>query len=399
MGYSLYYRPNCLTRCQGIGATLPDGRMKGCNVDIREKFATTRRELSAALIERDDEINLCLTAIIAQGHVLLVGQPGTAKSLLCDSLVQWIGGKQFSILLTKFSTPEEVFGPISLAGLKADEYRRITTGYIPEAEVAFVDEVWKASSAILNTLLKILNERTFVNGAQSLQCPLRLCVSASNEWPSNEGGKELSAMFDRFLFRKHVKPITTETGRERLLWGGNHSPQLTTTATVAELDKAASEAAALPWTDDAKDALRSIIHEARREGIAPGDRRQFKAIGAARAYAWLSGSDEVLPDHLEVLAHVLWDDPQEQPMKLADIIGRIANPIGMKVNALLAEADEVIANTALTDMGQCIGASKKLCEVLKQLKALNGDPRATKARDYVSGEIKRIKLACVDSLS
>lgn len=367
-------------------------------MEIREKFATTRRELSAALIERDEEIDLALTAMIAQEHVLLVGPPGTAKSMLADSLVSWIGGRRFSILLTKFSTPEEVFGPISLAGLKADEYRRITAGYLPDADVAFVDEIWKASSAILNTLLRVLNERQFVNGTQVLSCPLRLCVSASNEWPSAEGGKELSAMFDRFLFRKTVRPITTEAGRDRLLWGGNHTPALSTTATVAELDDAAQEARAMPWTDEAKDALANILHEARREGIAPGDRRQYKAIGAANAYAWLCGSMDVHPDHLEVLAHVLWDDPQEQPGKLAEIVGRIANPVGMRVNALLSEAAEVVSKTALTDMGQCIGASKKLAEVLKQLKTLNGDPRAAKARDYVSSEIKRIKLACVDSL-
>ena len=119
----------------------------GC--PIQTKFAATRRELSAALIERDDEIDVVLTALIAQEHALLVGPPGCAKSLLLDALLGWTGGTKFSILLTKFSVPEEVFGPVSVVGLKEDRYARITTGRLPEADFAFVDEIFKASSAIL----------------------------------------------------------------------------------------------------------------------------------------------------------------------------------------------------------------------------------------------------------
>jgi MoxR-like ATPase len=108
---------------------------------LRHKFATTRRELSACLIERDEEVDLVLTALIAQEHVLLVGPPGTAKSLLLDSLMTWLGGRKFTVLFTKFTTPEECFGPISVAGLKEDKYRRITTGKLPEADGAFADEI------------------------------------------------------------------------------------------------------------------------------------------------------------------------------------------------------------------------------------------------------------------
>ena len=147
---------------------------------LQEKFATTRKELSAALIERDDEIDLVLTALIAQEHPLLVGPPGTGKSLLLDSLMGWMGGKRFTILLTKFSTPEELFGPISVAGLKDDKYRRITAGRLPEADGAFIDEIWKASSAILNTLLRLLNERNYDAGDGTLvKVPLKIFVASS----------------------------------------------------------------------------------------------------------------------------------------------------------------------------------------------------------------------------
>ena len=131
---------------------------------VREKFAQARRELSASLIERDDEVDLVLTALVANEHALLVGPPGCAKSLLLDSVLALTGGTKFAVLLTKFSVPEEVVGPVSLSALKEDRYVRVTAGRLPEAEFAFVDEVFKASSAILNTLLKILNERVFDAG-------------------------------------------------------------------------------------------------------------------------------------------------------------------------------------------------------------------------------------------
>src|SRR5207302_9895482 len=121
-------------------------------------------------------------------------------------------------LFTKFTVPEEVCGPVSLRALKEDRYVRVTTGKLPEAEYAFLDEVMKASSAILNTLLKILNERVYDAGdGVARTVPLRLCVAASNEWPSPDTGKELAALCDRFLFRKSVSPIRSRAGRDTLL--------------------------------------------------------------------------------------------------------------------------------------------------------------------------------------
>src|SRR3954465_6505032 len=148
---------------------------------VQAKFATTRKELSAALVERDEEVDLVLTALVAQEHVLLVGPPGCAKSLLLDSLMGWTRGRRFSVLLNRFTTPEEVLGPISVTGLKADVYRRVTAGKLPPAPPAFLDEVFKASSAILNVLLRLLNERTCeVGDGTTVKVPLKLCVAASN---------------------------------------------------------------------------------------------------------------------------------------------------------------------------------------------------------------------------
>ena len=354
---------------------------------VREKFAQARKAMATALIERDEEIDLVLTALVANEHVLLVGPPGSAKSLLLDGLLAWTGGTKFAVLLTKFTTPEEVFGPVSLAGLKEDRYVRVTAGRLPEADVCFLDEVWKASSAILNTLLKILNERSYDAGdGVARKVPLRLCVAASNEWPSPDTGKELSALMDRFLLRTTVAPIRSRAGRQRLLWTRDHAPRFTTAVTPTEVDQARRRAQSLPWSAEAK------------EGVRPGDRRQFKTVGVVQAFAYLTGADEVQPEHLEVARHTLWDDPLEQPQAAARVIARIANPVGMRVTQLLLEVEEVLAATDVRNLADAARAAAKLAEIDRQLAGLRGNGRVETGRAYVKDQLRRLKLASIEAV-
>lgn len=366
---------------------------------VREKFAAARKELSAALIERDDEIDLVLTALLANEHVLLVGPPGCGKSLLLDSVMAWIGGTKFTILLTKFTTIEEVMGPVSLTGLKEDKYLRITAGKLPEADFAFIDEVLKGSSAILNCMLKILNERTFDAGDSVVRkVPLKLCLAAANEWPSPDTGKELSALFDRFCLRKTVTPIRSHLGRQRLLWTRDHTPAISTAITPTEVDEARRMATALPWSTEAREALETILKELSKEGIQPGDRRQFKTVGVVRAFAFLNGAEEVKPEHLEVAQCCLWDDPLEQPLKVAQVIARIANPTGMRVTQLLLEVESVLAATDVRNLADAAKAAAKLGEVDRQLSSLSGNGRVEKARAYVKDQLKKLKLASLEAV-
>lgn len=367
---------------------------------IQRKFVTTRQEMAAALIERDQEIDLVLTALVCGEHPLLVGPPGTGKSLLLDTLMAWMNGRKFSVLFTKFTTPEEVFGPISVVGLKEDKYRRVTAGKLPEAEGAFGDEIFKASSAILNTLLRLLNERVYENGEGSFHAvPLRIFVAASNEWPGDqEGGKELGALFDRFLFRKKVRSIVGQASRQRLLWYRDHVPRLSTSIVPAEVDQAHRDAMSIPWAPDAKEALETILNELAKDGIRPGDRRQYKSVAAAQAFAYLSGARQVEPEHLEILAHVLWDDPQEQPEKAAQTVARIANPVGMRVNQLLMEVEDILRATDVKQLSQAATATAKMQEIDKKLGLLKSDLRVITGRNYVREQIKRIKLASIEAL-
>lgn len=363
-----------------------------------QKFETTRNELSAAFIERDSEIDMMLTALVAKEHCLFVGPPGTAKSMLADALVNWLHGNRFSVLLSKYTVPEELFGPVSVIGLKEDKYRRIVTGKLPEADVAFIDEIFKASSAIANTTLTVLNERKYHNGDHIVQCPLKLCVAASNEWPGEQegAGKELGALFDRFLFRKSVKAIAADKSIDRLLWS-KVAVGLSTQITAQELDQASDEASALNWAVDAKEAFHQIRREAKAEGIQPGDRRLRKAISAVQAYSWLSGNTEVCPEDLEALNWVLWDSPEEQPRKLAEIVGKVANPSGMKVTNMLQEAHQLISKADLRDIAQSAPTARKLALILRDLEKVSGS-EAAQAADYLRDEIKRIKAAAINSL-
>jgi|688.fasta_scaffold05620_20 MoxR-like ATPase len=367
------------------------------SLTVRDKFTTVRTELGESLIERTEEIDLLLTALIAGEHLLLVGPPGCGKSLLIDSLMRWTHGSKFSCLLNKFTMPEELFGPYSISELKSDRFVRITTNRLPEAKFIFLDELFKSSSSILNTLLKLLHERTFDRGdGITLRVPLELCLAASNEWPEGDSKKELGALFDRFLLRKTVNPISSLAGRQKLLWA-NQPPEFSTSLSAHELVAARLDAQGLVWSKEAKQALESVLDELARQGVRPSDRRIFKCVSIVQAYAWLNGGDEVLTEHLEVLQHVLWND-HEEFVKVRSVIMQVAAPIGMKVNGLISEIEQIISGVNPKDLGQSATAASKLSEIQKSLKAMKDHPKALAAIAYVKEQITQLRLKSLDSI-
>src|SRR5262245_38545258 len=155
---------------------------------------------------------------------------------------------------------------------------------------------------------------------------------------------------------------------------------------------------ALPWSDDAKEALEEVLRQLAREGVAPGDRRQHKSVAAAQAFAYLQGAEQVEPEHLEILADVLWDDPEEQPEKCAQVIARVANPRGMRVSSLLLECEQVLAGCDVRDLAQAATAAAKLGEIERSLASLRGDGRVERARSYVKEQARQLKLASIEAL-
>lgn len=302
-----------------------------------EKIQKLRDELNTILVEREEQVEALLAALIAGVHVLLLGPPGTAKSLLANLLCKSIDGAEyFQWLLTKFSTPEEVFGPISMKGLEEDSYRRITTGKLPTAHIAFLDEIFKSNSAILNALLTLINERRFHNNGNAESVPLLSCVGASNELPS---GEELGALYDRFLLRFWIDSISDDNAFCNLLSGSVGNAEPTTKLSLEEIDSLQKALENVEVTKELLETIREIYHELKRKGISASDRRWKSAVQVLKAFALLRGEKEVSTDELEIFADILWDQPQDRKAIL-EVVSPHANPLNLKALEALDSAKE-----------------------------------------------------------
>lgn len=249
---------------------------------LRAQLAELCARLQQGLVERGREVRLSLLAALAGEHTLLIGPPGTAKSGLARRLhLAFGGGRYFERLLTRFTVPEELFGPLSISALEQDRYERHTEGYLPQATIAFIDEVFKANSAILNALLTLLNEREFDNGSERLRCPLISVIGATNAVPDDEVGE---AFFDRFLLRLPVAPVSGE-GFAELLQVDSTTPQ--GVAPIAEHDRLALTAAArqVGIPAEVADLLGELRGWLADRQCPVSDRRWVKIVGLLRTAA------------------------------------------------------------------------------------------------------------------
>ncbi len=336
---------------------------------MRDKILQMEKELNDNYLERKEVVRGLLIGLLTKQHVLLLGPPGTAKSMIANDLCGRIGGQYFQWLLSRTSTPEELFGPISLKALENDSYRRVTTGKLPEATVAFIDEIFKCNSAVLNTTLSVLNERVFFNDGNPMNVPLEMAVGASNELP--EDREELGALWDRFLLRFVVGYIRDPRNFEKLLAGAGNA-QTITGITEQELQQARAEIGAV-------DISRIIprVQELRQKmgemNIPVSDRRWRQALSLVKAEAWLSGRAQGSDDDLEILAASLWVE-QGQIQQVRQAIMSLANPLDMEAVDLLDQAMEVWqeAINAADEKATSIGteANAKLKRITKKLEGL-----------------------------
>lgn len=274
-----------------------------------QKLRDIYQEMTERFMERDEVIRGLLAALLAGEHVLLLGPVGTAKSMLAVELCERLeGGQYFGWLLTRFSTPEELYGAISLKALEEDRYVRVTSGKLPEAHIAFLDEIFKANSAILNSLLSLINERIFHNGDRQHAVPLISLIGASNELPE-EG--ELMALYDRFLVRFTVDYIQEDFRFLKMLTTSN-APESRATLTLSELEALRQRVEEIEVHSGYLGDLADLRRRLAAKGIVASDRRWRKSLRLLRAYALLDERQAVTQDDLTQLIHTLWSDPGEQ---------------------------------------------------------------------------------------
>jgi MoxR-like ATPase len=289
-------------------------------VEKVRRLKSVERSLKELFVSRDLAIDLLTLATLCREHLLLIGPPGTAKTDLLNRYTALVDAKSFHYLLTRFTEPSELFGPLDLEAFQKGDFKIHTAGMLPEAEIAFLDEVFQGSSAILNSLLALVNERIFHNGSRRDLVPLITLVGASNILPEDPG---LRAFADRFLLRLHVEPIEEdkleqlmdigyELERERIeqvSMGARAGASLVATlkrGDLLELHKRVAEVD----TSAVKPNYVALLRDLRAEGVELSDRRVVRGLKLVAAAALLRESTVAQPEDFWPLRH-MWTRAEE----------------------------------------------------------------------------------------
>jgi MoxR-like ATPase len=358
-------------------------------------------EASAGLVEREALVEVVALAAVAGEHVLVIGPPGTAKSEAVRRIASALGGRYFEYLLGRFTEPNEIFGPVDLRRLREGVVETETRGMLPEAEVAFLDEVFLGSTAILNTLLTLLNERVFRRGHTAVSCPLRVCVGASNHLPEDD---TLAAFADRFLLHVFVDPIADARLEELLegAWRLDHSPAQRS-ASVAELDALAKAARDADLTR-VRPALAHAVRVLRGAGIALTDRRVAKTQRLVAAAAALGGRTVATSADLWPIVYAV---PTPEGQRTArDALRDLLAPADNQVLAAAAEEATSgpllrarrLATTAEGLLREAPGSPPAPAEWRLRLEGVAREIDATFTADSMPGELKALRQRIVEAI-
>jgi len=307
----------------------PSAPRQDAFLELGSQLRSVARKLESHFVGRDEVVRLLLVCLVAGEHMLLVGPPGTAKSALVRWLARVVDAQYFEYLLTRFSEPSEIFGPVDIKAFREGRYERRTASMLPDAEIVFLDEIFKANSAILNALLSILNERRFFIGADRIDVPLCALFGATNEIPNDDA---LGALFDRFLVRAAVgnlesfhfhKLIDRGIENERGSGRGSHmEAELPATKALIRLEDIRAFQAQMPALMRPPDEFllryKSLVSQIRAEGVSLSDRRVVKLLKLFVANAVVEGRKNVDDSDFFVLKHV-WNSV-DQAMLLQQIV-------------------------------------------------------------------------------
>lgn len=316
-----------------------------------ERFKQLLGEMNRGIYEKETEISLSLLAALAGESIILLGPPGVAKSMVARQLkTAFRDAQSFEYLMSRFSTPDEIFGPVSIQKLKtSDTYERAMEGYLPTADVVFLDEIWKAGPAIQNTLLTVINEKIFRNGNREMHLPLKLLVAASNELPAK--GEGLEALWDRFVIRIESRPIKLEKNFRAMLLEAPTDflgpTDFTDSTDSSDLKITAEEYA--EWAEkickigvkeevlDAISAIRkslravNVDEAAERRNIYVSDRRWKNIVRLLRTSAFMQDREEVDICDLLPIYHCLWQEPEERDAIRNIVIRALFSPFADKL--------------------------------------------------------------------
>lgn len=367
-----------------------------------EKVLELEKALNSLFLEREDEVRGIILSLMCREHCLFIGPPGTAKSALVEAAAKMSGLTYFRALVTKFTTPDELFGPPDLAALERGEYQRRTAGMLPEAEVVFLDEVFKASPSILNTLLSIMQERIFRNGTMH-KVPLISLFGASNEVPEGEEDAALAAFQDRFLLRYDVKPVKDPNAFFKLLRLDEPAENVSTVQ--INWQEVFRETDNVKVPHDIYTAIYDIKKKlaAEENAIFISDRRWKKCIKLLKANAVLGNRSEVTEDDFDVLVHALWDPALPETKKAVQkAIQKIVDPISIKLNELVQAAEEAAMQAMAappekeTEMGlEAMKALKRIAAELDSISAPKKQAKRDAAKKKIAELQKQVGAKCL----